>query len=106
MMKRITPAKILFYHRLPDLCGLAFLIIGILIAFGDVVGSDRGLYFRDHAQMFRRIWWYTVEDLRRGKLPVGPLATIDGVPLERQLNGTYTPPTILLLLGDAEQLYD
>jgi hypothetical protein len=105
-MSRIDSAMSRIYRGLPDLCGLTALIIGIFVAFADALGSDRGLYFRDHHQIFRRRWWYVVDNLLGGNLPVGPLASIDGVPLERLLNGTYTPTTIPLLLGDVDQLYD
>ena len=33
------------------------IIIAVLIAFADVLGADRGLMFRDHADVFKpRLW--------------------------------------------------
>lgn len=85
---------------------LLALLAGIAVAFADVLGADRGLFFRDHALTFRPRWWAVSKALGRGELPALTRASSDGVPLEHLLNGTFTPPTLLFLLFDFDLAYD
>jgi hypothetical protein len=88
-------------------CAL-ILLAGVIIAFQDVVGFDRGLMFRDHTSVFKPRWWFVTQSLRRGELPVsGNPGDPTGVPFELLLNATYTPATLLLVLfGPFDVIYD
>lgn len=89
-----------------DAAWLALVVIGVLFAFGAVLGPEDGLYFGDHTMIFRRRWYWVADALARGELPVRTIASLSGTPLEDLLNGTYTPMTLVLLLGDFDIVYD
>ena len=81
-------------------------MVGLLIAFQDVLALGRGLMFRDHVLVFRPRAFGLVDAVREGRWPGLTQASAIGVPLEIQLNGTWTPPTALLFLGDVDVAYD
>lgn len=92
--------------RLGD-SGAVLALIGLaLLAFAGVLGSEKGLFYGDHDLVFRQRWWFVVESLGQGRWPARTWASASGVPIEQLLNATYTPPTLLLLLGDFDLLYD
>ena len=85
----------------------AFGLLGaIAVAFSDVLGPGRGLFFRDHVLVFRPRAAGLVDAISAGRWPGLTRASPIGVPLEMQLNGTWTPPSTLLFLGDVDVVYD
>jgi hypothetical protein len=86
---------------------LILLLIAVLVAFSDVIGPERGLFFRDHTSLFRPRWLAVWESLRSGRLPTLTHAIGGGIPLEASLNlAIYTPTTLLLLGGPFDVTYD
>jgi hypothetical protein len=85
---------------------LLLLVVGVLVAFSDVLGPERGLFFRDHADVYKQKWWGAVEALRRLELPGLTEATPGGVPLESMFNGTYEPSALTFLFGSFDAAYD
>src|SRR4051812_8382567 len=80
-------------------CVLAILV-AVIIAFSEVAGAERGLFFRDHLLVFRRRLWFVFESLHAGQLPVGPNpADPAGVPYEVLPTSTYVPSTLLFFLA-------
>ncbi|MCC7381731.1 MAG: hypothetical protein IT384_07855 [Deltaproteobacteria bacterium] len=89
------------------LAPLALLVTAAILAFSDVVGAERGLFFRDHLLVFKPLWWSVVTQLREGTWPVLSLAHPGGMPLEGSVaSGLYTPVTPLLLFGPFDVVYD
>ena len=86
--------------------GIGLIIFAILYAFSDVLGASRILSFRDHMDVFRPTFEFVINNLREGQLPLGPMHSQIGTPLEAQLNGTYTPLTLVLLLLPDSIAYD
>ena len=82
------------------------LLMGTLVAFADGLLPGRGLLYRDHSLVFRPRWWGVNQAFESWTLPVMTRASPGGVPLEVQLNGTYTPLTALFALFDFELAYD
>lgn len=80
--------------------------IAVAIAFYEVLGPNAGLFFRDHHVTFRPRWWAVRESLLRGELPALTSGGYGKVPLDHLLNGTYTPGTLILLLGPFDVVYD
>jgi hypothetical protein len=77
----------------------ALLVVGILVAFGDVIGPDRLLYNRDHSGLYRPYWEAAISSLRRGELPSLTRADPSGAPLEACPIGIYSPLTLILFLS-------
>jgi len=88
------------------LTGVVLTILAVLYAFSDVLGSDRILSFRDHMDVFRPTFEFVVNQIREGQFPLGPMHSQAGTPLEAQLNGTYTPLTLILFLLPDSIAYD
>ena len=84
---------------------VGFLWLMVLVAFSDVLGGDRQLFFRDHIDVFRPLARYVRAELLSGSLPVGPVPALSGTPAESMLFG-LTPLTGLLLIGPFEVAYD
>lgn len=82
------------------------LLVATLIAYRDVVGPGRELFFRDHCVIYRHRWRVLVEYLFSGEWPALTRAHFGGAPLESLLNGTYTPGLLLFGLGDFDFIYD
>ncbi|MEE2903626.1 MAG: hypothetical protein VYC39_14955 [Myxococcota bacterium] len=88
------------------LTGIALIILAVLYGFSDVLGSDRILSFRDHMDVFRPTFEFVVNQIREGQFPLGPMHSQAGTPLEAQLNGTYTPLTLILFSLPDSIAYD
>src|SRR5687767_13648631 len=82
------------------------MIAGVIVAFLPVIGPADGLFWGDHHMVFRARFWFVREFLLNGELPARTLAANSGAPLEGLTNATYTPLTLLLLLGDFDVVYD
>ncbi len=78
----------------------------VLIAFRSILGPTEGLWYGDHAQIFRQRWWFILEAMGEGHLPARTLANGSGVPIESLLNATYTPLTLVLAAGPFNVMYD
>jgi len=89
-----------------DALAIGILTVAVLIAFSDVAGSARGLYFRDHTTVFKPGWQAAVEAVREGRYPVLTMAQSEGIPFERTLAFTQVPAWIVLLLGSFDVAYD
>jgi hypothetical protein len=86
---------------------LLVIVLAVGIAFSEVLGPERGLYFRDHELVFRPLWWSVWTQVRSGEWPSLNLAHPSGMPIETSVNAAlYTPLTILLFLGDFDFTYD
>ncbi|MEQ8568036.1 MAG: hypothetical protein RMA76_24155 [Deltaproteobacteria bacterium] len=85
---------------------LILLVGGVVAAFGRVLGPGHLSMLRDHRFAFQDRWWWVVESLGHGRLPVRTLASDTNVPLEHILNGTYTPMTAIFALLPFEVAYD
>jgi hypothetical protein len=86
---------------------LTLLAAGVLIAFSDVLGPDRGLFFRDHLLVFKPRLWFTIASLKAHQLPASPIpAEASGIPYEMLLNATYVPSTLLFFIADFDVAYD
>jgi len=82
------------------------LAVGAVVAFLDGLWPGRGLFFRDHLLVFRPRWWFASEALGNGTLPLLTRSSPTGVPLEAQLNGTYTPMTLVFAALPFDAAYD
>jgi hypothetical protein len=89
-------------HAIP----LALLSAALILAFSDVIGPGRGLFYRDHVLVFKPEWWAVRDSLLHGALPALTRSNPGGVPLECALRATYTPLTALILIGDFDVMYD
>jgi hypothetical protein len=89
-----------------NVLALLAITLAVLVAFTDVLGPERGLFFRDHLNAFKPKWWAVVESLRDGQLPALTHASPAGVPFESMLNGTYSPPALAFLFGSFDTAYD
>ena len=85
--------------------GLALVVL-VLWAFGDVLGVESGLLYRDHMIAFRPRWQAIHDALAAGELPTLTRASRGDIPLEVLLNGAYTPMTALLFVGGFDVGYD
>jgi hypothetical protein len=86
------------------------LAVGVLIglaclAFSDVLGPDRGLFFRDHV-LFRRRLEFVRESLLALRWPGFTPFEATGVPNESILQPIYTPATLALLSFGFDTGYD
>jgi hypothetical protein len=80
--------------------------VAVLLAFAEVLGPDRGLFFRDHVLVYKPMWFSAWAQLHEGQWPVLNFGHPSGMPMETSVAaGLYTPAT-LLLLGDFDLIYD
>src|SRR5687768_5743605 len=49
---------------------LLLLFLAVALAFGEVIGPERGLFFRDHLLVFKPLWYSVWTQLRAGDWPV------------------------------------
>lgn len=85
---------------------LVLLLAGVLLAFHEVLGSAYGLFFRDHSFVFRPRWLAVRDSILRLELPALTTGGAGKIPMDHLLNGTYTPGTLILLLGPFDLVYD
>ena len=86
---------------------IGLLIAGSVIAFLDVVGAERGLFFRDTIAVFKPLWSAAIEALRAGELPAMTHWSPSGVPIEQSWAGAlFTPATAVLFLARFDVAYD
>jgi hypothetical protein len=83
------------------------LFAGVVLAFHDVVGASRGLFFRDHTMVFKPRWQFVLDCFSRGELPFAPNpANPTGAPFEMLLNATYTPQALIFFIAPFDVAYD
>jgi hypothetical protein len=94
-------------ERAKDALAVLLLSAAVALAFSEALAPGRGLYFRDHAQVFRPIWTAVRAAMLRGELPQVTRFSQGGVPLEQSMAAfTYGPTTLLFLLGEVPAVYD
>lgn len=90
-------------RRIP--ASLALLVVGVLLAFAEVLGPAT-LMLRDHQLAFRPRWWAIRDSLLRGELPALTVGGHAGIPIEQIMNGTFTPGGLAIFLGPFGFAYD
>lgn len=79
----------------------------VVVAFIGALGTDQGLFYRDHSLFFRPEWWSIYAQLSEGALPVLNLSHPLGQPHEISTNyALFTPLTLVLFLGPFSHSYD
>jgi hypothetical protein len=91
---------------LGEIACLVVLAVLVAIAFSDVLGPDRGLFFRDHSLVFRPRWRFVSDRFHAGAWPAYDAYNSTGVPFENLLNATYVPTSLLFFAGDFDLVYD
>ena len=81
-------------------------VVLVGIAFRGVIGPSETLTYGDHDIVFRQRWWHVIQTLLAGELPALTRANSAGIPIEVLLNGTFTPMTLLFLIGPFDVMYD
>jgi len=99
--------KAQWQHRYADyLCVFALFCL-VLLAFGQVIGNEQGLFFRDTSSVFKPLYYAAKEALLDGRIPAHTQWNPNGIPLEQATaNGLWMPTSLLLLLGEFGILYD
>jgi hypothetical protein len=94
-------------RRWVDAVCVLLLGAGIALALWDGLAPGRALLFRDHASVFRPLFWNVQQELRAGRWPSLTRFSQAGVPAEQAFVAfSYVPPVLLLLLGDFDRLYE
>ncbi|MEE2901922.1 MAG: hypothetical protein VYC39_06305 [Myxococcota bacterium] len=99
--------KTQWQHRYADyLCVFALFSL-VLVAFGQVIGNEQGLFFRDTSSVFKPLYFAAKETLLDGRIPAHTQWNPNGIPLEQATaNGFWMPTSLILLLGEFGIFYD